>query len=64
MIKISKFHRIKYTHLTKQFLSNSKVKTYCQNCKLLVPIKLNKLYNSKHIFFEPSNRVEQIHWVF
>ena len=50
MIKFSKYHRIKKkcTHLTKQFFSNSKVKTYCQNCKLLVPIKLNELYNSKH----------------
>ena len=48
MIKFSKCHRIKCTHLTKQFFSNSKLKTYCQSCKLLVPIKLNKLYNSKH----------------
>ena len=49
MIKFSKCqNKIKCTHLTKQFFSNSKVKTYYQNCKLLVPIKLNKLYNSKH----------------
>ena len=34
--------------LNKKFFSNSKVKTHCQNCKLLVPIKVNKLYNSKH----------------